>query len=363
VTSEYPPYGSGIANVVLALEKRLAKRGQFIKVLSRKGANYNISTSFDKFPGLAGLLPFWQQATKYIANNASNYDVTWLHSPILYKTTDLRNVKILFSNHTTYFGFYQAYKRSGFTSLLPYYYLMSNLEGRMFRDLSKHNDAVITAVSPSVAEEVSNNGLGFLPEVVPNGIDSNVKIPLTKQLARESLAKGYSIALKADDIVFLYLGRITEQKMPFKLLEYFRAVNQAIPNAVLVICGKGNLLSKLKKEVRSNENIHLIGFASPENLGLLFKASDLFISLSCYEGLPLSALEAARHGLPLILSDIPPHRWLLTSKIGRGIIISDFEHGFKDIEKLSLSNVDLPYNGDYDWEVIIDEYLRLMERI
>jgi glycosyltransferase involved in cell wall biosynthesis len=348
---------------VFALEKGLEKRGQYIKVLSRKGANYNISTPFDKLPGLAGLLPFWQQATKYIAKNASKYDIIWLHSPIFYKTTGLQNVNILFSNHTTYFGFYQAYKKSGFTSLLPYYCLVSNLERGMFRELSKHNSAVITAVSPSVAQEVSNNGLGFLPEVVPNGIESSIKISLSKQLARESLAKDYSLPLKVGDLVFLYLGRITEQKMPFKLLEYFRAVNQVIPNAVLVICGRGNLLSKLKKEVRRNENIHLIGFASSENLGLLFKASDLFISLSCYEGLPLAALEAARNGLPLILSDIPPHRWLLTSKIGRGIIISDFENCSDKIKKLALSSTDLPDNGEYDWEGIIDQYLRLMERI
>jgi glycosyltransferase involved in cell wall biosynthesis len=346
---------------VFALEKRLEKRGQYVKVLSRKGGNYNIFTPFDRLPGLAGLLPFWQQATKYIAKNASKYNIIWLHSPIFYQM-GLQNLNILFSNHTTYFGFYHAYKKSGFTSLLPYYCFLTNLERGMFLELSKYDSAVVTAVSPSVAQEVSNNGLGFLPEVVPNGIDSSIEVSLSKQFARESLAKDYSLSLKAGDLVFLYLGRITEQKMPFKLLEYFRAIRRVIPNAVLVICGRGNLLSKLKKEVRSNENIHLIGFASPENLGFLFKASDLFISLSCYEGLPLAALEAARHGLPLILSDIAPHRWLLTSKIGRGVIIDDSENRFNEIKKLALSSTDLPSNGEYDWEIIVDQYLKLMDR-
>jgi glycosyltransferase involved in cell wall biosynthesis len=363
VTPEYPPYGSGIANVVLALEKRLIERGIYLKVLSRKGADFNISTPLDRFPGMISLIPYWQQAAKYISKNANKYDAVWLHSPIFYKMGDLNRVKILLSNHTTYFGFYQAYKKSGLTSLLPYYNLISNIEHGMFRELSKHKCYAVTAVSPSVAEEVCNNGLGFHPEVVPNGIDSKVQISLTKQLSRQALAQNHFIALKSTDLVFLYVGRVTEQKQPFHLLSYFRLVKKTIPNAVLVICGKGNLLSKIKKEINFEEGIHLIGYASAENLGLLFKASDLFISLSCYEGLPLAALEAARNGLSLVLSDIPPHRWLIESRIGKGIIICDEPNDLSLINDLTFSETKPFYDKAYDWDVIVDKYLGLIENI
>lgn len=40
----------------------------------------------------------------------------------------------------------------------------------------------------------------------------------------------------------------------------------------------------------------------------LLASSDVFVSASKFEGLPLSIQEAMGHGLPLVLSDIPPHR-------------------------------------------------------
>jgi glycosyltransferase involved in cell wall biosynthesis len=47
------------------------------------------------------------------------------------------------------------------------------------------------------------------------------------------------------------------------------------------------------------------------NASQLLPQYSIMISLSVYEGLPLSVIEGMSAGLPLILSDIPPHRELL----------------------------------------------------
>ena len=47
-----------------------------------------------------------------------------------------------------------------------------------------------------------------------------------------------------------------------------------------------------------------------EDVGVYYHASDVFLSASRTEGMPYAVLEAAYCGLPLVLSDIEPHRQL-----------------------------------------------------
>lgn len=47
-----------------------------------------------------------------------------------------------------------------------------------------------------------------------------------------------------------------------------------------------------------------------EDVGDYYRAADVFLSASRTEGMPYAVLEAAYCGLPLVLSDIPPHRQL-----------------------------------------------------
>ena len=46
------------------------------------------------------------------------------------------------------------------------------------------------------------------------------------------------------------------------------------------------------------------------DVGAYYRAADVFLSASRTEGMPYAVLEAAYCGLPLVLSDIPPHREL-----------------------------------------------------
>jgi glycosyltransferase involved in cell wall biosynthesis len=104
------------------------------------------------------------------------------------------------------------------------------------------------------------------------------------------------------------VGRLTEQKGHCYLIE---AVSQ-INNSCLVIAGGGPLNEELKRLAKSfKNNCIFLGSINPEKIPLFLHSLDIFCFPSLWEGLPISLIEAMASGLPIIATDIPPHREVL----------------------------------------------------
>jgi glycosyltransferase involved in cell wall biosynthesis len=367
VASEYLPHGSGIANVAYSLKVHLQKKDAKVDVLSCGEADISVNDVSNVFPGLAGLIPFWQEAANYIEKKADEYDVIWLHSPLLIGTRKLRHAnKIMVTIHSTYYGFYQAYKAHAVCHLLPYYYLATKLEHHFFNELSHNNKVIVTATSPSVAKEARRNGLSLFPYVVTHGLETKHHA-LDKYRSRMLLQEKYSMRLSENDRILLYIGRITEVKQPLLLVELFKAISFFKPDTHLMIVGSGNLFTKLRKKTSLIRNLHLLGHIPHESLSTFLGAADAFISLSCYEGgLPLSVLEAASFGLPLILSDIPTHRLIINSRIGYGMLLDSRNPSLKKIIKFIEDGIGVTKEGNelrtrhYTWDNVANQYLTLL---
>jgi len=362
VSHEYPPYGSGIANAVYALRRELLKKGVNVDVLSQGGAEINITNAFTNLPGLAGLIPFWQQAVDYISRVFKDYDIIWLHAPLLVNTRKLRHTKkVMISFHTTYYGFYTAYKKHSILRLLPYYYLANKLENHFLNQLSHNKNVIITAISSSIADELSSNGLIFSPHIIPNGFESDYHGAFDKYNARAILQQKYSLQLSEKDQLFLYIGRITEQKQIFLLVNLFKKINSnSNSNIHLIIIGSGNLFKKLNQKSYSEYNIHILGYVPSGILSIAQEAADAYILLSCYEGLPLTVLEAASFNLPLILSDIPAHRWMIKSRMVNGLLIDSVNPSpTKIINFLNAGIKEKKVKRAHNWEKVADQYMQI----
>jgi len=369
VTQELPSFGSGIANVVDAIRRQLSLKHVSVEILSQKGADINISGDFgvSTLPGAFGLIPFWQKTTRYILKNKDKYDLIWLHQPLLMKANKLfRLNNLVYTFHTTYYGYYKAFKAHAISKLLLYYKFLTKFESEMFKRISENNASLVTFVSQSVAEEASANGLNASPTIIPNGLYNKSPIDLSKTAARELIRHKFSIDIAFDERLLFYFGRITEQKQLFLLVECFRFLTILDPNTHLIIAGKGNLLDRLKKKVAKQSNIYVLGYISQENLDILVKASDAFISLSCYEGLPLATLESMSLGIPTILSDIPAHKWLMSFSFSQGILVDQYNPDPQAIScfikglqnknnKLELKQ----FVNEFTWERVSEKYLKL----
>lgn len=100
------------------------------------------------------------------------------------------------------------------------------------------------------------------------------------------------------------VGRLHEQKGYHNLIKSFSKVVKEIPDAKLIILGRGILeesLNELIKTLNLEKNIKLYGFK--ENPYKYMKNSKIFVLSSFYEGLPNVVLEAMACGLPIISTD------------------------------------------------------------
>lgn len=135
--------------------------------------------------------------------------------------------------------------------------------------------------------------------VIPNASALAARVPdhIEPVLARFGLVpNGYVLAV----------GRLDAAKSFDELIAAFK---QARPDCKLVIVGSeiGNEAHAAELwEHRSNDVI-FTGFQSGEVLASLYRGAALFVHPSRLEGYGLVIAEALTLGLPLIVSDIPPH--------------------------------------------------------
>lgn len=134
-----------------------------------------------------------------------------------------------------------------------------------------------------------NKGLEKKSTVLYNVIDSDQLIEKANQA---SLRLSYDI---------VYIGRLTYQKNPERLLKVLDEVIKMRPETRCAIIGTGDLEDVIKKIIQEkhlDRNIDYLGFQS-NPYGIL-KRAKMMIMTSRWEGTPMCALEAMALGIPIV---------------------------------------------------------------
>jgi glycosyltransferase involved in cell wall biosynthesis len=108
---------------------------------------------------------------------------------------------------------------------------------------------------------------------------------------------------------FLFVGRFVEKKSPQSLVKAFKIVNNKLPDAKLWMVGDGPLFEETKALVMQlglSDNITLTGVLKTAQIKVLMKQMRCFVQHSVTaangdsEGTPVTILEAASSGLPIV---------------------------------------------------------------
>lgn len=141
--------------------------------------------------------------------------------------------------------------------------------------------------------------------------------------------------------------KINSSKKSYFPDRYISTISFETPNSILVLVGDGdqreNICNKIKK-LKLEDSIILLGFRS--DTANLYKAFDIFVFPSLYEGLPVSLIEAQSAGLSCIVSDtistqaqILPNYSILSLKNSLEIWVKEIEKHLNDKRENTIENI------------------------
>jgi glycosyltransferase involved in cell wall biosynthesis len=157
------------------------------------------------------------------------------------------------------------------------------------RMLAKKSAKLVT-VGRRVSDELLEQGIGYRTQYVniPPGVvavDVTPKAQALKNLGLEDTGVP----------IVGWIARVTGVKNPMRALE----VADALPDTHFVLAGGGDLLDQVKAAAPAN--VRVVGWA---NAGDLFGVSDIILSTSENEGMPVALIEAQMAGKPVVATDV-----------------------------------------------------------
>lgn len=126
------------------------------------------------------------------------------------------------------------------------------------------------------------------------------------------------------DYDLIYVGRLTYQKNPQRLLRLCARLKESKPDLKVAIVGTGELEEELKalcKELSLEDTVHFLGF-QPNPIKMV-AGSKAMILTSRWEGTPMCALEAMALGTPVVSTPSDGMKDLLTDGVSGYLTESD----------------------------------------
>jgi glycosyltransferase involved in cell wall biosynthesis len=112
------------------------------------------------------------------------------------------------------------------------------------------------------------------------------------------------------DVVVTWIGRLSREKAPLSFVEALARTRD--PHVRGLLAGEGDLDAQVRRAAVApgvSDRVRVLGWV--DDPSLLLAATDILVSTSQWEGMPMSVLEAAAAGSSLVLTDVPGNRDLV----------------------------------------------------
>ena len=160
-----------------------------------------------------------------------------------------------------------------------------------------HRTSALAAVGAQVRDDLLAARIGEPSKylVVPPGVAISSTVDRSEARRR--------LGLPVDVPIALFVGRLTKIKRADRLVEAFRLVHQAVPEAVLAIAGEGDLLAETKRWAADlGDSVRFLGWQS--DLAAVYPVADVVVLTSDNEGMPVTLIEASMLGIPCVTTNV-----------------------------------------------------------
>lgn len=262
-----------------------------------------------------------KELKKIIISN--KYDIIHCHTPmggvlgrLAARKARKNETKVIYTAHG--FHFYKGAQVKNWLFFYPVEYW-----------LSRYTDTLITINEEDYKIAINKQFRADKIKLIHGiGIDLN-KFESQTRDRKIQMRKIYSY--KEDDFILFCAAELNHNKHQDLLINTVNILKDKIPNIKLLLAGNGLLESQYKKQVNKlgiDSNVEFLGYRS--DIAELLLISDIAVSASRREGLPVNLMEAMATGLSLVVTDVRGNRDL----------VIDGENGY-------VTNLDNPYDFAY----------------
>ncbi|MCK4528605.1 glycosyltransferase family 4 protein [candidate division WOR-3 bacterium] len=298
VSDSYYPDPGGVSEVLYHLSNSLCELGHRVTILTSRhpgakeeGMVKRVGRSFRFQLNRSEVIWTFSpslifEVRKFLDENP--FDIVHMHGPF---APNLPFLGLLCSNTLNVATFHTAF--IGFN-----YYKLAKFA---FTGISKKLNGSI-CVSEKAFKEIYPHFPDLNYQIISNGVD-------TKRFKKE----GEGIEGFSDSTIILFLGRLDPRKGLPILIRAFPEIKSSIPDAILIVVGKGKPPLDIPPEVK--DSIYFKGKIPRDMVPLYYRSADLYCSPALGgETFGIVLLEAMASGTPVIASDIEGYREVIPDK-------------------------------------------------
>ena len=221
--------------------------------------------------------------------------------------------------------------------------------------LVKNHNMRLIALHKAMRKEI--NELFHIEDdcILNNGIDFN---KFNIEESKESIRK--SLDIPEDSFLVGHVGRFIAVKNHTFIVDIFNQLLKETPNAHLLLVGSGPLQDPTIKKIESlGIQNHVTILDSRSDMARIFKAMDVFILPSLWEGLPLVVIEAQKMKTPVIISSGVSEASMLSNLVIRMKPNADTAAWVHAIKESHVDNIEYYGIDQWDLNVVIKQLEKL----